>query len=296
MMNTIRKYASMLAAALLVAGVARATPTAPTGTVYRFSVAVDTTGVVAWPSNFWTIANASSITNWHAAFWSVTNGAVRGLTALQPPSTNTLAAAAAHASTAHEVTDSGGFQAGTGATAQGYGAAVGECAATFHGGAVGYSAWASGFGGAVGAYALTSDGFAGGLNAWATDDGTITGTPIDAIQLGTGGNSETNTLQVYNNRLLNADGTIPVERFVATINVSNAADRAYTDAVAKTNVNAHAQVAAGTNTLGHVSNIGFSYANQLLYYTAPQNCTGMVFRFYTPAGTATNIYLWRDQP
>jgi len=64
----------------------------------------------------------------------------------------------------------------------------------------------------VGDSAKTSDGFAGGFNAFTTSDGTFYGDPIDAIQLGSGGNTEPFTLQIYGNRLLNADGTIPVER------------------------------------------------------------------------------------
>jgi len=64
----------------------------------------------------------------------------------------------------------------------------------------------------VGDSARTSDGFAGGKYAFATSDGTFDGSGIDAIQLGSGGNSTPLTLQIYTNRLLNADGTIPVER------------------------------------------------------------------------------------
>jgi hypothetical protein len=273
---------------------------------------------------------------------SYTNGAALGATALQPPATNTLAAAAAHAATAHEVTGNGGFQGGidasanlggaVGANAQttdggavgsgaqttdggavGYGAhaeyggAVGYGANTTSGGAVGYGAYtanggavgayasaeyggavgsgantmnggavgssatttdggavgsgaytteggavgASAYsmyggavgasatttdGGAVGAYASaeyggavgsgasataggavgqnarTSDGFAGGKEAFATTDGTYDGEGIDAIQLGTGGNTEPFSLQIYSHKLMHADGTIPVER------------------------------------------------------------------------------------
>jgi hypothetical protein len=60
----------------------------------------------------------------------------------------------------------------------------------------------------VGVGPQTSDGFAGGLNA-RTASGL---TRIDAIQLGTGTNATANTLQIYGNRLLNADGSIPPER------------------------------------------------------------------------------------
>ncbi len=94
------------------------------------------------------------------------------------------------------------------------GGAVGYGAASTDGGAVGYRARTSD-GGAVGRNATTSDGFAGGLDAFATTDGTGNSEGIDAIQLGTGGNTEPFTLQVYGNRLLNADGTIPVARMTA---------------------------------------------------------------------------------
>lgn len=164
-----------------------------------------------------------------------TNGAALGATALQPAATNTLAAAAAHAATAHGVTPDGGFQGGSeytyaesgGAVGYGayttYGGAVGSSAYTTYGGAVGAGAYAESGGavgsgaytidgGAVGWAAKTSDGFAGGKGAFATTDGTWNTDGIDAIQLGTGSNTEPFTLQVYGNRLLNADGTIPVER------------------------------------------------------------------------------------
>ena len=174
--------------------------------------------------------------------WTV--GSHAGL--LTPQATNTLAAAAAHAGTEHSVTEVGGFQAGQSARAT-YGGAVGSWAYTTeggaagiwaasvdggavgsganatHGGAVGYGAFAadggavgawtySGDGGAVGVGAKTSDGFAGGKDAYATSDGDFYGDLIDAIQLGTGGNSTPRTLQIYTHRLLNADGTIPIER------------------------------------------------------------------------------------
>jgi hypothetical protein len=59
---------------------------------------------------------------------------------------------------------------------------------------------------------MAGDGAAIGFAAFATADGTNTGDGIDAIQLGTGGNSATNTVQAYAYRLMNADGTIPAER------------------------------------------------------------------------------------
>ena len=106
----------------------------------------------------------------------------------------------------------GGGAVGYYASAASGGGAVGYYAsAASGGGAVGFYASAAD-GGAVGYSARTSDGFAGGKYAFATSDGDFFGNPIDAIQLGSGGNSTPMTLQIYDNRLLNADGTIPIER------------------------------------------------------------------------------------
>lgn len=63
-----------------------------------------------------------------------------------------------------------------------------------------------------------------------------------------------------------------------------------------TNVQAHAAVAAGTNTLGHVQSVAFAFADNILSITAPMSCTGMVFRFPLLNGAVTNIYLWQVQP
>jgi hypothetical protein len=342
---------------------------------------------------------------------SYTNGAALGATALQPPATNTLAAAAAHAATAHEVTGNGGFQGGidasanlggaVGANAQttdggavgsgaqttdggavGYGAhaeyggAVGYGANTTSGGAVGYGAYtanggavgayasaeyggavgsgantmnggavgssatttdggavgsgaytteggavgASAYsmyggavgasatttdGGAVGAYASaeyggavgsgasataggavgqnarTSDGFAGGKEAFATTDGTYDGEGIDAIQLGTGGNTEPFSLQIYSNKLMHADGTIPVERFAATLNASNNADRAYADAA----VNAAPEWIGITNLAAAVT-ITNSYERPVYLYS-----TGTVAVAFAGLRTPMPLYL-----
>ena len=53
--------------------------------------------------------------------------------------------------------------------------------------------------------------------AMAAVDNTGYGTPIDAIQLGTGWNPDANTLQIYSYKLMNADGSIPAERMAATL-------------------------------------------------------------------------------
>lgn len=252
---------------------------------------------------FLTAGGGGDSTNWQAVVYSLTNGAALGASALQPPATNTLAAAAAHAATEHSVTGYGGFQGGIGAAtdeggAVGYyataglggavganantdgGGAVGYYAAAILGGAVGYSALAHeggavGYyaatilGGAVGANAKTSDGFAGGKDAFTTTDGTWGSTAIDAIQLGTGGNTEPLSLQIYSHKLMHADGNIPLARLgyhntnglahadirddisalpsFATLNASNDADRAYADAAIashNTNGTAHADIRA----------------------------------------------------
>ena len=104
------------------------------------------------------------------------------------------------------VTDAGGA-AGSGANSLD-GGAVGNTAQTDDGGAVGKNAQSS-YGGAVGSGAKTGDGFAGGYEAKTTDSA---GESIDAIQLGTGTNEIPKTLQIYDYRLMNADGTIPSER------------------------------------------------------------------------------------
>jgi hypothetical protein len=103
---------------------------------------------------------------------------------------------------------SDGGAIGDGAVSTFGGGAVGVATIASGGGAVGDTAAAS-QGGAIGAGSKTGDGFAGGLGARAVD-GSQNG--IDAIQLGTGTNSTPNTLQIYSNTLLNADGSIPYQR------------------------------------------------------------------------------------
>ncbi len=113
---------------------------------------------------------------------------------------------------------SNGFSAGLDSGA-GYGGAVGSGAVTDNGGSVGSHA-ATDSGGAVGSYAnagnggsvgggaVTSNGFAGGENAKTVKDDE----PIDAIQLGTGTNSNEKTLQVYKYQLMDAEGKVPTDR------------------------------------------------------------------------------------
>lgn len=121
-------------------------------------------------------------------------------------------------------TENGGFIGGNNATANTGGAiginssvtgggAIGDSACALDGGAVGKSALSNN-GGAVGSSAIAGDGFAGGKNAQTMDYGKSE--PVDAIQLGTGINSNPKTLQVYNYTLMNADGSIPDERLTNT--------------------------------------------------------------------------------
>lgn len=81
------------------------------------------------------------------------------------------------------------------------GGAVGNGARTDSGGAIGENATST-TGGAVGYGAKTSGGFAGGNQAKAIDS---SNNGIDAIQLGTGTNSNPKTLQVYDDNIYNAN-------------------------------------------------------------------------------------------
>lgn len=105
------------------------------------------------------------------------------------------------------------------------GGAAGSAAATSNGGAVGYGAMSTNGGavgsstsvvdgGAIGSGAVTSDGFAGGKNAKTLDSND---SAIDAVQLGSGTNSEAGSLQVYSYKLMDADGKIPAERMSDTV-------------------------------------------------------------------------------
>lgn len=95
----------------------------------------------------------------------------------------------------------GGFAAGLRASSSLGGGAIGNGALTDNGGAVGSMAFALD-GGAVGNGASTSNGFAGGKEAKTQDS---KHKDIDAIQLGTGINSNEYTAQVYDYQLLAND-------------------------------------------------------------------------------------------
>lgn len=134
-----------------------------------------------------------------------------------------------------------------------HGGAVGEGAAeTYGGGAVGYYAKAAtggavgvgassikGQGGAVGMDATAIDGGAVGYQA-KTSDGCAIGRyavckdshndPIDAIQLGTGTNATTKSMQVYGTQLLYYDSTnnthyIPLSLITASYNAATASEK-----------------------------------------------------------------------
>lgn len=113
----------------------------------------------------------------------------------------------------------GGFAGGEGASVTssvgdgGGGGAIGYFASSTSGGAIGYDAIATlggavgnqahvTYGGAVGGFATTSFGFAGGWEAKTLDSGNVA---IDAIQLGTGTNSQEKTLQVYDDNIYDAN-------------------------------------------------------------------------------------------
>ena len=111
---------------------------------------------------------------------------------------------------ANKQTSGGGFEGGEGATI-GFEVYImdGNTEIIYgKGGAIGKNSSAQN-GGAVGSGASTDDGFAGGYNAKTV---LASGSTIDAIQLGTGTNSNSKTLQVYNYQLMDADGNIPLER------------------------------------------------------------------------------------
>ena len=94
----------------------------------------------------------------------------------------------------------GGFAAGQNANST-YGVAVGNGASSTSGVSIGGNASASN-GVAVGVSAKTGDGFAGGYQAKTVNEN---GVVIDAIQLGTGTNTQEKTLQVYNDNIYNAN-------------------------------------------------------------------------------------------
>ena len=122
------------------------------------------------------------------------------------------------------------------------GAALGQTASANGGAAVGWKT-VSTDGGAVGAQAVTQNGGAIGMNAWSLDGaaigkntrgqngvavgkdakvGRLDGTAIDAVQIGEGINIEPKTVRMYGYKLMNEDGTIPIERIPEIQNILSA--------------------------------------------------------------------------
>lgn len=98
------------------------------------------------------------------------------------------------------------------------GGAIGNNAsANGGGGAMGYTASAT-TGCAIGNYSKTGAGVAVGRNARTVDSG---GNGIDAIQLGTGTNSTEKTMQVYNKRIVEANGSLTDVGDLTTLETSN---------------------------------------------------------------------------
>ena len=107
-----------------------------------------------------------------------------------------------------EATSQNGFAGGRNAKSQ-TGGAIGSYAETVYGGSIGVGA-VSNWGGAVGMQAKAGDGFSGGASALVSQDSS--NNYIDAIQLGTGTNSNPKTLQIYDYKLMDANGVVPSER------------------------------------------------------------------------------------
>ena len=115
-----------------------------------------------------------------------------------------------------------GYKAATGG-----GGAVGDNAKSNSGGGIGYLAEAAN-GGAIGEEAKSNNGGAIGYKAKTANGCAIghmartvnqDGVEIDAIQLGTGTNTKEKSMQVYDYTLLDADGTIPIERLVKGVRI-----------------------------------------------------------------------------
>jgi hypothetical protein len=124
----------------------------------------------------------------------------------------------------------GAISYGGGAVGQkssaGSGGAVGQESSAGSGGAVGQAAYAE-RGGAVGRNAQTTDGAAVGNKAMCVD--TVNRVRIDAVQLGTGINSDEKSMQVYGTKLLNWDGekhTIPPALLTASVGAMTPAELA----------------------------------------------------------------------
>ncbi len=161
----------------------------------------------------------------HSAHGVTTNGGFRGGTdamttwggAIGNSTTSGMGGAVGRLAYCNDGAAVGMLARSTNGAALGYlanalsGGAVGNSARANNGGAVGFGAQ-SAHGGAIGYTSKSGNGFAGGNSAYATDTGTEQGTGIDAIQLGSGGNTNEGTLQVYTYQLMSANGRIPFAR------------------------------------------------------------------------------------
>ncbi len=92
-----------------------------------------------------------------------------------------------------ETVSNSGFAGGYSAKSTGMGACIGAVSSAYHGGAVGYNAQAG-------------NGFAGGSEAKCGK--ASNGADVDCIQLGSGSNGAEKTLQVYDKRIVEADGSL----------------------------------------------------------------------------------------
>lgn len=107
----------------------------------------------------------------------------------------------------YKTTANNGFAGGNLATTQN-GSATGASATSRYGGAAGANSYTY-HGGAVGSNAKSGNGFSGGNSATVKNNGTDDNPSyIDAIQLGTGTNNTPKTMQIYNKRIVDADGSL----------------------------------------------------------------------------------------
>lgn len=116
----------------------------------------------------------------------------------------------------------GGGSVGLGASSTNGGGAIGSNANANAGGAVGSATTVTGYGGAVGNKAKAGAGFSGGNQA-AVALGS-NGKYIDAIQLGAGTNEAPGTLQVYDYRIMDQDGSITAARLPGYCGCVSSAD------------------------------------------------------------------------
>ena len=118
----------------------------------------------------------------------------------------------------NQISNGSGFLAG-GATSASSGVAIGSGAKSSGGVAIGTAAETGDYSGvAIGINAIATEthGVAIGHTAHCQNS---SGNPISAIQIGPGENNTEHTFQVYDYRLMNADGTIPDDRMTSKVSV-----------------------------------------------------------------------------